>query len=282
MNGYQNILHLINAISHYLFTKDWTMSSLSNIVYICCFCPSSLYVFLVFLLATPEFSFGESHSILCVSVGSIPPSQLQGYSGDHDLFSYSLAIMIDLELGINIDWNRYEFGDISQANESKFWGFVGKTWSREFLFSQIASCKSDELRPCLERHQHRRWWDQNDGAGYFPLIPRSLSPLWQLTKWSLSTSLSLWLPGGDAVRRSETLDFFPIPFYGVSSGWLSLYWRLQLLSGDPLHTAPCLQVLVTTLALLLQVLGWRQRPTITCYDGSILLNFPKPCPRLCK
>lgn len=135
-----------------------------------CIPPSSVNNTWIFLGGTTL-----PHSTLCVSMGLIPSSQLQGYSGDHDLLSCPLATVIDLEMGINIDWNRDEFGDISQVNKTNFWASVGKTCAREAFFPQIASCKGDELRPCLERHQHRRWRGRPSAVGYFPLAHRSLS-----------------------------------------------------------------------------------------------------------
>lgn len=84
-------------------------------------------------------------------------------------------------------------------------------------------------------------------------LPTDLSPaLYQLTKWTRSTSLPLWLRGGNAVRRSETLGhLFPSPFpWGPLRLAVSLLKPMASVRG-PGHIAHCLQVPGSILALLL-------------------------------
>lgn len=128
INSSQNISHPIHAISHYIFTQDWPMRSLGNVMCIRCFCLSGLYVFPLLCQHHLNFTLG-SHSpqlhAMCFYETN-PTCQLQGYSDEHDLLSCPLATGTDLEMGINTDRNRDRFGDISQANETKSWTFAEK------------------------------------------------------------------------------------------------------------------------------------------------------------
>lgn len=171
--------------------------------------PSSVNNAWIFLWAATLFH------MLC-SIRLNPPSWLQGSSGHHDLLSPILASVIDLEMGINTDWNRDGFGYISQVIRTKFngGGCCSKTFDKRS--SPPVSCK---LWGCLVRPWLGRGWRASLTLWWCcisSICPRStLSSSLSADYINSSSLTSKW-----ACWQKNWVIYFPL--CGVPWGWLCL------------------------------------------------------------
>lgn len=120
------------------------------------------------------------------------------------------------------DWIRDELGDTSRLMRLNS-GLL-ENLCKKLSFHRLKAVRVLSWDPAQKDTNRDEEGDQV--LLVFFHLPLALSPLHQLTKWTLSSSLPLWLQDGSVARRAEIRLFISQSLYVGSSQVGYLYWKL--------------------------------------------------------